>query len=1693
MINMDTDKQMTDSHNSTFSYNSLESIRTKLLDLSKINSLINFKFRKTSSLRFIEADFNRVFSEFLANSQFIISGIKIPTDKELIQAGYPAEDVAENRIKLSAEEWASKLGYSTDYDLASIHIDSEGRFSKSLQTLLFQDDLATIIKKFRQSNQTSLEESGIHILYLVFGFVEWYESRDSSNCCLSPLITLPVELDTSGNQARLSLKDDGSDLLNQTFREKLQHDFGFDLPEFDDQTQSIDQYIDMVEACFLEQGYPKWRVRKNLTLTTGINFSKQVMYQDLDPSAWPSEMAIENHPIIQQIFAKTGQRNDDHVINMPKEYHLDEIEDIEELFPIIYDADSSQHSALIDAIKGKNLVIEGPPGTGKSQTITNLIAACIQQGLTVLFVAEKMAALNVVKSRLDQAGLGQFCLELHSHKANKTAVLEDLNAALNRSTTNSVSQIDQEIAVLHRYREALNHYVMTMNKPWQNTDLTPSQILAKATALKFSLSSERAPLTIEGVTGQNYTPMKDRELNDRVKTLSEIMQKIADQSGSNIADHPWWGLVDQNGDSHSIDRIKSEISDYQALINELLKEGQELSAILKCDLSALDTPFEEMEALYKRLENLPVIEKNVDFSLLKTLLESEEATELTQKYVQTTQIVVALTEKITPNALFDHDLIDKNRQLLQTVVDLGYDPQKTVAELKQESEEIQAIFNVSGTIANKLESLKALLPGNMHCLTNGGLQNLASLAQFITKIDLLPAKLWALRDKNFLRNSLTTKLNELIPSLRGLQEKGSILNVHFDLNHLPAKNALEAHFQIINEGGFFSFLSSEWRGSKAFFNQFSYSKKLNAKRIKTLAPHLLDFHDFNAAIDAASENNLLVQKLYRGLETDVDGIEQLMAWYADIQESYGNITNKPVEFDEVLYEAEYETLSAISEFWHDKIELNYEEFLRLHLIFQEKFPNSDLLSSVSLNINDDSQGYFALQQCLEKVITSFTAHLATLNISLSDFEVALNESAQLQSHLITLEAAQKIPALQSYFNNPIVITDFQPEISARFHELLSKVVELKMLPEPILTALINHCHYDYYQAWQSQKVYLPLIKLHQLVADKLVQLEEDGIIDIQQWSDPSRASYRAMVDKNSAALNHPQSIYTIQEFLHIYEKERSGALKDLLEVILHNNIAPSELLPFWQYSIYHQLGQEILTQSEVAKDFSRFEHEGLRQRFIDADKRLLELQRERIIAKESQKQTPAGISTGAVRQLTETALIRHEASKKTRHIPIRSLLNRAQESIQILKPCFMMSPMSVSQYLEPGKYHFDIMIMDEASQIRPEDAIAAIARADSAVIVGDPKQLPPTSFFQKSSDVDEYDEDTVMAETTESILDTVIPIFTNRRLRWHYRSRHEKLIEFSNYHFYDNDLVVFPSPDNSDQLGIDYRRIDGTFVGSQNREEAQAIIEEVVTLLKSGTEMSIGLVAMNAKQSQLLEDLLEAKTQEDPIFREIYQQDQKKDEPIFIKNLENVQGDERDIIIISMTYGPQTMGGKVPQRFGPINRDAGWRRLNVLFTRAKYRMIIFSSMSSSDVVATEGKRKGVVALKNFLRYCESKQIAGHITVHEGKGYDSDFEEAVAKALRARGFETEPQLGIAGYYLDLAVVNPQNPGEYLLGIECDGATYHSAKSARDRDRLRQQVLEGLGWQIERIWSTDWFKHPEREIDRIVGILKQKIGQ
>jgi very-short-patch-repair endonuclease len=559
------------------------------------------------------------------------------------------------------------------------------------------------------------------------------------------------------------------------------------------------------------------------------------------------------------------------------------------------------------------------------------------------------------------------------------------------------------------------------------------------------------------------------------------------------------------------------------------------------------------------------------------------------------------------------------------------------------------------------------------------------------------------------------------------------------------------------------------------------------------------------------------------------------------------------------------------------------------------------------------------------------------------------------------------------------------------------------------------------------------------------------------------------------------------------EALRAAGCSALVDAAQGERNLGAKLSEVFDWTYYSQLLREAVKRYPELGSFDGLLHEIKVDNFCSADRQRMEASKLRTLIAHYEGMPLQGDGVGV------TGVIKGEMARKRGHMSIRKLLRKTGHAIQAIKPVFMMSPLSVAQYLEPGGIEFDLLVIDEASQVEPVDALGAIARCKQVVVVGDDKQLPPSHFFMRmtseaSDEEFEGEETGATARDLESILGLCrsrgIP---QRMLRWHYRSRHHTLIAASNHEFYEDNLFIVPSPlPASEELGLRFAHVpDGIFDTGKtrvNRIEAKQVAIAVIEHAEKFPKFTLGVAAFSVQQREAIQDELEllrrARPDTEPFFNA------HPHEPFFVKNLENVQGDERDVIFISIGYA-RDASGFMAMRFGPLSNDGGERRLNVLISRAKQRCVVFSSIRSDDIDLNRAAGRGVAALKSFLRFAETGVMG--VAQKSGREEDSPFEEAVRSELEQHGLTIEPQVGEAGFFIDLAVRDPDATGRYLLGIECDGASYHSSRSARDRDRLRQAVLEDHGWTIHRIWSSDWFQRPDRELRRVLVAVENARGR
>ena len=604
--------------------------------------------------------------------------------------------------------------------------------------------------------------------------------------------------------------------------------------------------------------------------------------------------------------------------------------------------------------------------------------------------------------------------------------------------------------------------------------------------------------------------------------------------------------------------------------------------------------------------------------------------------------------------------------------------------------------------------------------------------------------------------------------------------------------------------------------------------------------------------------------------------------------------------------------------------------------------------------------------------------------------------------------------------------------------------------------------------------------------------------------DAALASFKDIAGASPVASNAPEIVASVIASASQIEQHRTGlqrwtswckvrrqavtaGLSEWITTMQNGDLSTAELSERFRLGYARWWIPRAVDSDPVLRKFQSFSHEDAIADFCALD----DLARETAATRAKQTIAHDLPSPEGVARKSELGLLRHQIGLKRPSKSIREVIGGMPDSFGRLAPCALMSPLSIAQYLPPEHSPFDVVIFDEASQITTWDAVGAIARGKQTIIVGDPKQLPPTNFFGRSDNdddesIEEYDKDleSILDEAKASGLPTL-------QLNWHYRSHHESLIAFSNWNYYGNELVSFPAAESIDR-GVSFRLLNDAVYdrgkSRTNRTEAKSIVRDAVERMKRNLELpederrTFGVITFNSQQQSLIQDFFDQAQRDEPELDWFFADE--RIEPTVVKNLENVQGDERDVMFFSVTFGKDASGREIPLTFGALNRDGGERRLNVAVTRARQELVVYSSFRADQLKAERSKARGVRDLKAFLEYAEKGPEALVARIEGSVGdFESPFEEAVAATLTDRGWQVVPQVGVSGFRIDLGIVHPDRPGAYLAGVECDGATYHSSVVARDRDKTRQQVLENLGWNIRRVWSPDWWYDAATATDRL----------
>lgn len=1591
----------------------LEKSRAELLDLTARNRLLNIPKSKTTKFLEVVNERSDILFKMLFEESKPFTFLHGREDKKI------DEDIETN---------------DSDSDDIVFLEDSESNHTDTkLQTKLTPKTLQKKLLDLYYDSKTLEEEQGINILFLSLGSLKWIDPNNKENIRFAPLLLLPVELMRTKAGERFKIKSRDEDIISnlslETFLSRI-HQITLPILNIDDEFSLTDYFSEIKQAISLKEG---WEILENEVNLGLFSYAKFMMYTDLDPDNWPSDSKITDQEVIKNLLEtgfSGGELISDDIV-------IDSVIPPRDMLHIL-DSDSSQTLAIHEVRNGKSLVIQGPPGTGKSQTIANIIASAVADGKKVLFVAEKMAALEVVKRRLDQAGVGDACIELHSNKTNKRAFLEELKRVWELGSPRGEFP-DTLVNNLTESRDILNTHPKRIHKNYMPCGLTPYKVMAQLIRLRQSGYNPN-DYNING-----YELWTNDDLNKRHSLINELIERITDIGIPDL--HPWKGINRTEILPSEVERLTASLTNLNYEISnsiedsvniyklttevysiESLNELQELIRIAELINSAPKLSSESLRSSLwatSKDETKTLIEVGLSFKHLYSELEDQlhtdkfhtEVYSLAENYRKLPADIgiIAFTAAYKLKALTPKILKESSRLQQELGSKIGFSNLNEIESLIELGESITQAPNVSpeAFIATVWE---------------GGIEKAANLVSNIKQLSIYKEKI----DITFVEKA-------------------------WEIDVESTRNSLE------NTTSAFKFLNSEWRKSKKLALSLIKDKSLTIPlqveylelllKAQKLRKSINDVNDFGQSAFGSdwhgenSDSELLKSlvewmRTLRGINSEARIIASRLSNKDALSYQVSQLkklTNEVLDESRILWNS----LGSAPEEYFD----NYYSVKNIPL--ESLLQKSDLLSTIdsaykeifvktepSVSVRIELLNLLSRTQQKLTVIHAFDDLAQSTMYPLwskenSDWELLLQAYSWIESNNDLRIIASKIDDKQGLVDKVI-------NLSESVKEQFSK-----------LTSIIGTLSSSYGEIFKN---------------DNIQEIKFKSIHDkITLWIDNSEQLSKWVAWQSRVALAKEYSI--------------SSLVSDLSRDVLSSD----RLLGTFDRAYFDSI---LSLMVEDEPELARFDgdlHSRRVASFAEMDLRRIKASSFEVV-RAHHRAIPSKVGVGPV------GVLRGEMARKRGHMAIRQLMIKAGAAIQALKPVMMMSPLSIAQFLAPGKQSFDLLVMDEASQIQPVDALGAIARSKQIVVVGDERQLPPTSFFAKmtgSADEQDGDDSTQVADI-ESILGLFVARgLPQKMLRWHYRSRHQSLIAVSNSQFYENKLYIVPSPYTQEAgMGLRFHKVeDGVFESGSNANEAKRVATAILEHARSFPNLSLGVATFSVTQRRRIQDELEVLRRLNPEFEDFFYAH--PHEPFFVKNLENIQGDERDVIIISVGYArnPQNY---MAMRFGPIGAEGGERRLNVLISRAKRRCEVYASITDEDIDLERAKGRGIFAFKLFLQYARTGRLS--VAEQSGRSIESVFEEQVANALQKEGYQVHPQVGIAGFFIDLAIADPDMPGRYLIGIECDGMTYHSSRSSRERDRLRQAVLEDHGWIIHRIWSTDWFQRPEEQLQKTLSAIQ-----
>ncbi|MBA4191340.1 MAG: hypothetical protein C0467_25440 [Planctomycetaceae bacterium] len=1632
--------------------------RKSLLDITKRNRLIKFAAGRIGGAYFAHPTTTELWESLVREGETLTFAWKheiLGLAPGLLDVETLAAD--HDPILGTATESGSDIerGF-TDLCLKSPHL----RKGHILTEFTDQQLVARLTRLFRLGRE-GMADHGVTTLFAAFGFLRWYDNQDSEEEVLSPLLLVPVRLDRETVQAAFTLRAEEDEVLpNHCLAELLKTQFRIKLPTATEcplELENADCLANYLKAVIEKiKHIPRWGVVESSAIGV-FNFQKLAMWEDLGRNA----DRVQSHPICRAIAG-------DSAVSLKTSADLPLAKDLDQIVPahssnLILDADSSQQEAIEAVKRGAHLVMDGPPGTGKSQTIANMIAETLAAGKTVLFVSEKTAALEVVKRRLDRCGLGDYCLELHSAKANKKQVLAELGRCLEIPPV-GVPDVATHLLERDETRKRLNELVRELHAI--RSPLGWSAFRVHGELARVDKTPGRSRVIITDVLG------KDAEY---LRRGTEILSGLADARAvlEEPGGHPWRGCKITAYTHGVADEARYTLNSLANAIPSVGNVIQELASCGVCDRPFTIQSWRKGEHNGRAILALPLFP--VEW-FRGDARQAAEATISLNANTQTARELAKLLPEFNPVAMRritnQHDInYVPDRERLHTPLSL----RNRLAQLNHLTTTIRTIRELVVTVAKSAQDVANLL--RLPPLSIGQSQEVATLSGRIAAMQPIPTS-WCDVGR---RAELVAAVRRARDDEREILATRARLMVRVSPISLALESAPLVQQAVAASGSSWSWLPwSDWSKIRKQLGSWYSSVPVDTSTRTDIA-ELAAYHQRVEAVRqvaTAYAAELLLNSTgapdWEATATGLQDVETLERWKPQhelkgLLAAGGSLArNELATSAKQLAQVMTTFTSSWSDFLRQCVVPDPERFL-----LQPTIEVQNWLDREAISIENETTVLKRLVDLLaigsDVAATDIRNRCDTLG-RLIEARSHILVASQLAGTMRTPEALEECDHTEDAKRAATLLgflTEWARPLTSQLSTTLADPTGRGKLRTALELSTTTHAEFD--RIWT--RVVGELFPIDVLVSTSLI-LEDTPLDELTSWA--------------NARSHDTHRLSEWSQFVKSEKELLAFGIPTILDEINTGEFLAVNAVDVFRARFCRSWLDSLHKQVPALAEFTTESHERIVERFAALDRFAIHTTPDRVrLRLNTNSISPSNRDSAP--DTSELGILVREVNKKRRQLPLRELFRQIPTILPRIKPCLMMSPLAVSTYLDTPELNFDVVIFDEASQVRPHDAMCAIYRGRQLVVGGDPKQLPPTDFFNRSSY--EGDDSDDVSSGFESLLDVCVSLgLTRKRLRWHYRSRREGLIAFSNRYIYDGKLVTFPSADEATTPAVTFQKVlEGRFKDGVNLIEAKRVAILVLEHARTNSDRSLGVIAFSQRQQDRILDELEILRRESTETESFFADD--RQDPFFVKNLENVQGDERDVILLSVGYGPDETG-KVAMRFGPLNRLGGERRLNVAVTRARRSMIVVASMTAADVDLARTSAEGAKMLKAFLDYAERGPSAlGKVQSEVSREVvDSPFEAEVAAELGRHGFPVHQQIGCGGYLIDIAILDPQQSGRYVLGVECDGATYHAAATARDRDRLRQEVLEGLGWRLIRVWSADWVRNKSKQVRRIMAALE-----